>query len=54
MSDRACDICGSQLENAQPFTWQGQEAFLCFECWDQCIGTGEPDDYPEETESDPA
>ena len=50
--DHYCDIYGSQVGTSTPFMMQGQETFLCFECWDQLIGTGDPADYPEEDDDD--
>lgn len=45
MTDRACHLCGQRP--ASFWMWQGGETPLCYPCWDEVIGTGEPDDYPD-------
>ncbi len=51
---RVCTICGTQLNVLWSGVWQGEQANLCFECWDRVIGTGDeqPNEEDEQYEYD--
>ncbi len=42
-TDSACHVCGTQGD-VQRFLWNGRDVPLCYECWDELVGTGEESD----------